>query len=317
MIEIKKVFYENKSVLVEYENKGIIISTKVFNTKELTSQEIIEKGYTGLKPHVEQELERLGIEPDTELEIVEDKILEIEVKDVCDINFIEGGDPVENVYEVVGKTMFGKEIELPSKAITITPTEDIDIVVRAEHEGHIDVKTFRIYYKALADIEAERIAREEQQAQWKLDEADMILKAPPTIGEVLESLKVAGQLFTADLIRSDSLSKEQMVELIGIYPRYEIGKAYKVGDIFTLGNEMFEVIQAHTSLENWIPKDLPALYKSKNPAIVIPEWVQPMGVHDSYKVGDQVIFETKIYESLIDANTWSPTAYPQGWKEIV
>lgn len=45
-----------------------------------------------------------------------------------------------------------------------------------------------------------------------------------------------------------------------------------------------------------------------------PEWVQPTGAHDAYKVGDKVTFQGKRYTSLIDANVWSPAAYPQGWK---
>lgn len=35
--------------------------------------------------------------------------------------------------------------------------------------------------------------------------------------------------------------------------------------------------------------------------------------------GDKVWYpekDTKIYESLIDANVYSPEAYPAGWKEI-
>ena len=47
-----------------------------------------------------------------------------------------------------------------------------------------------------------------------------------------------------------------------------------------------------------------------------PEWVQPTGAHDAYQTGDTVTFEGQEYVSLIDGNTWSPTAYPQGW-EIV
>ena len=46
------------------------------------------------------------------------------------------------------------------------------------------------------------------------------------------------------------------------------------------------------------------------------EWVQPTGGHDAYNIGDRVTFEGNIYESLIDANVWSPTAYPQGWHLI-
>ena len=46
-----------------------------------------------------------------------------------------------------------------------------------------------------------------------------------------------------------------------------------------------------------------------------PEFVQPTGAHDAYKKGDKVTFEGKHYISLIDANVYSPTAYPAGWQE--
>lgn len=52
------------------------------------------------------------------------------------------------------------------------------------------------------------------------------------------------------------------------------------------------------------------------PAETIPDFVQPTGAHDAYKKGDKVKFEGKVYESLIDANVYSPSAYPAGWKEI-
>ena len=52
------------------------------------------------------------------------------------------------------------------------------------------------------------------------------------------------------------------------------------------------------------------------PAETIPDFVQPTGAHDAYKKGDKVKFEGKVYESLIDANAYSPAAYPAGWKEI-
>ena len=48
-----------------------------------------------------------------------------------------------------------------------------------------------------------------------------------------------------------------------------------------------------------------------------PEYKQPMGAHDSYKIGDKVTFNGKRYVSLIDGNNWSPSVYPQGWKEVV
>ena len=39
-------------------------------------------------------------------------------------------------------------------------------------------------------------------------------------------------------------------------------------------------------------------------------------VQVAYSAGDRVIYGGQVYESSIDGNTWSPTAYPQGWKLI-
>lgn len=47
-----------------------------------------------------------------------------------------------------------------------------------------------------------------------------------------------------------------------------------------------------------------------------PEFKQPTGAHDSYKKGDRVRFEGKVYESVIENNAYSPTTYPQGWREV-
>ena len=48
-----------------------------------------------------------------------------------------------------------------------------------------------------------------------------------------------------------------------------------------------------------------------------PEYVQPLGSHDAYKIGDKVTFNGKKYVSLIDGNNWTPLVYPQGWEEVV
>lgn len=46
----------------------------------------------------------------------------------------------------------------------------------------------------------------------------------------------------------------------------------------------------------------------------VKDFVQPTGAHDAYNVGDRVKYNGHVYESLIAANTYSPDAYPQGWK---
>lgn len=124
------------------------------------------------------------------------------------------------------------------------------------------------------------------------------------------------QIATKDMIKADQLTPEQIVDLVELYPKYEVGAEYIIGDLFQYEGELIEVIQAHTSQSDWNPLATASLYKIKTPYAVIDEWVQPTGGHDAYNTGDKVIFEGETYESLIDANTWSPTSYPQGWKVV-
>ena len=121
---------------------------------------------------------------------------------------------------------------------------------------------------------------------------------------------------TRKLIRVDELSEDELLDMIDLYESYEVDKLYKVGDIFKHEGKLYKVIQEHTSLENWVPSELPALYLSMMPENVIPEWVQPTGGHDAYKKGDKVTFEGKVYESLIDNNAYSPDADPASWKAL-
>lgn len=52
------------------------------------------------------------------------------------------------------------------------------------------------------------------------------------------------------------------------------------------------------------------------PANEYPQWVQPTGGHDAYKVGDKVTFNGQRYTSKINGNVWSPTGYPAGWQAV-
>ncbi|CAB0943828.1 hypothetical protein FRC0474_00662 [Corynebacterium diphtheriae] len=48
----------------------------------------------------------------------------------------------------------------------------------------------------------------------------------------------------------------------------------------------------------------------------VEDFKQPTGGHDAYPLGKKVKFEGHIYESVIESNAFSPTAYPAGWKKI-
>ena len=49
----------------------------------------------------------------------------------------------------------------------------------------------------------------------------------------------------------------------------------------------------------------------------IAEWHQPTGAHDSYMIGDKMLYtDGKVYKSLINSNVWSPEVYPNGWELV-
>lgn len=121
---------------------------------------------------------------------------------------------------------------------------------------------------------------------------------------------------TRKLIRVDELSEDELTEMIDLYPQFELGYTYQIGDIFKFDNKLYKAIQAHISQADWLPDANPSLYLNLMPSGVIPVWKQPTGSHDAYNIGDKVIFEGKVYESIIDNNSWSPTSYPQGWKLV-
>ena len=119
-----------------------------------------------------------------------------------------------------------------------------------------------------------------------------------------------------------NLSDEQALQVPLMFPKWQVGKAYVVGDRVLYLGVLYKVLQAHTSQVGWEPDIAPSLFaknlivKDENGEQVdIPEWVQPDSTNP-YMIGDKVMFEGKVYQSLIDNNVWSPSDYPQGWEEV-
>ena len=134
-------------------------------------------------------------------------------------------------------------------------------------------------------------------------------------------LRKALQMFLATL--DVETQAEAMMEVASVFPAYQIGKVYTTKTVFSYGvnavgdAQLYQVLQDHTSAEEWSPDASPSLYK----AIGVtedgyPEWVQPLGASDAYNTSDIVSYNGKLYESTIDGNVWSPDAYPAGWKEV-
>ena len=115
-----------------------------------------------------------------------------------------------------------------------------------------------------------------------------------------------------------SLNDEDALEAKELYPQWSgNGISYKVNDKVRYNGVLYKVLLAHTSQEGWMPTAAPSLFAKvlipdEN---IIPEWEQPDSTN-GYQIGDRVMFENKIYESLINNNIWSPIAYSAGWREV-
>lgn len=97
--------------------------------------------------------------------------------------------------------------------------------------------------------------------------------------------------------------------------QWEANQRVSVGDVRLYNSIKYECIQSHTTLANWQPSIVPALWKIYVEPGSCPNWVQPTGAHDAYNIGDCVTFNGSEYESLINANVWSPSVYPAGWRK--
>ena len=142
----------------------------------------------------------------------------------------------------------------------------------------------------------------------------VVTAKPLTKEEQLENQKNLALTFFAE-----TLSDAQALQVPMLFDDFDgNGVAYKVGKRIMFEGVLYKVIQAHTSQAEWTPIAAPSLFaKVINETIdgSIPEFEQPDSTNP-YMKGDKVIFNGKVYESLIDNNVYSPEAYPAGWKEI-
>ena len=137
-----------------------------------------------------------------------------------------------------------------------------------------------------------------------------ILEPDVTIEEARDVL--AGMVLEGDL------EPGELEALLDVYPAWTEDTEYTIGELCKHNAELYKVNQTHTSQAIYPPgsEGVSALYSRVVPDSVIPEWVQPQGAHNAYNMGDLVTFNGEVYESTINANTWSPADYPAGWIKI-
>jgi hypothetical protein len=114
-----------------------------------------------------------------------------------------------------------------------------------------------------------------------------------------------------------ALSDEDAMKFQILFPEFQPGVEYNEGDRVVYNGRFYKVVQGHLSQEDWNPEAAASIFAIiGNPAEEFPEFIQPTGAHDAYAAGDKVTFEGAKYESLMDANIYSPAEYPAGWQVI-
>ena len=116
-----------------------------------------------------------------------------------------------------------------------------------------------------------------------------------------------------------TLPSEQQEELKALFDDWSGASVeYKVDKRVVYENVLYKVIIKHTSQPDWTPDVAHSLFAKVLTSLdgTPKEWVQPDSTNP-YMKGDKVLYQGKTYESTIDNNVWSPTAYPQGWKDVM
>lgn len=188
-----------------------------------------------------------------------------------------------------------------------------------EFNGYIDnidtyiaAKEERTYVEPPEPTEDEKLQLEASIAKSQLKEKAVTVMMMSLVGG--DTTEAQTEYQTSVMALSDGVA----LKIPDIFPTWSgDSKEYKKGERLNYNGTLYKVLQDHTSQSTWTPTDAPSLFAKVLTSTdgTIPEWEQPDSTN-GYMKGDKVQFEGKIYESTIDNNVWSPTAYPQGWKEI-
>lgn len=112
----------------------------------------------------------------------------------------------------------------------------------------------------------------------------------------------------------ESAADELALEAVPIYPSWQTGKTYAVGDRIRYNDVLYKVLQAHTSQGDWTPDTAVSLFAKVliSDPNTIPAWEQPDSTNP-YQKGDKVAHNGSTWISTVDNNVWEPGVY--GWEK--
>lgn len=108
------------------------------------------------------------------------------------------------------------------------------------------------------------------------------------------------------------LDDEAALDVADLFLPWRSGETYAVGDRRRYHEKLYRCEQAHTSQSDWTPDLTPALWTEIS-VEEWPEWKQPTGAQDAYRLGSKCSHNSKHWISTIDYNVYEPGV--AGWDE--
>ena len=142
--------------------------------------------------------------------------------------------------------------------------------------------------------------------------------------EVLESLDKLGDISIASSIVFVKMAQDGTLDDVTIsehptlFSKWDENWTGKAGTILRDGDSLYRSIHdVTTTAQNTKPSETPSMWTQiSNPYEEYPEWVQPLGEHDVYTIGDKVTHKNKRWiNDTYENNVWEPGEF--GWTEVI
>ena len=130
-----------------------------------------------------------------------------------------------------------------------------------------------------------------------------------------ELMEISSLVFV-QMAQDGTLDAITISEHPSLFPTWTENWVGKAGTILMDEGRLYKSIHTITNVaQNTKPSTTPSMWTAiSDPTVEYPEWVPPIGAHDTYNSGDKVSYEGKNYISTVDGNVWQPNVY--GWEVV-
>ena len=116
-----------------------------------------------------------------------------------------------------------------------------------------------------------------------------------------------------------SIPDDEVENVMVLFPQWKVDASYTINQRVRYGNNVYKVLQDHTSQADWTPKTAPSLFA----ALLVDEetgeildWVQPNSTN-GYMIGDRVYHNGYTWISTADNNVHEPGAIGAAWEKVI